>query len=92
MYIYIFLFRIQDNLLGSVASVTEELAMVRLSIAEENTNREEIVRDLETELHQVKGIEGLWALGLEVDGCTDWQYFTGHLITSAALKRGKTDR
>ncbi len=45
----------QENLLGSVGSVTEELAMVRLSIAEENSDREKIVRELEKELRDVKG-------------------------------------
>ena len=35
--------------------MTEELAMVRLTIAEENSDREKIVRDLEKELQEVKG-------------------------------------
>ena len=45
----------KDALISSVAAVTEELALVRLSVAEENDNRERVVRDMEKELQDVKG-------------------------------------
>ena len=45
----------KDALISSVAAVTEELALVRLSVAEENDNRERVVRDMERELQDVKG-------------------------------------
>ena len=49
--------------MSSVAAVTEELALVRLSVAEENDDRERAVRNMEKELQEVKG---KWVLLIKI--------------------------